>query len=163
MFSKMTSKNGKISRNPFVTSRLIRPYFLKKLLRYYTPKENDVTLQKAYTYAGLLVFATFADLIVYHWYMMGLSALGMKIRIACSSLIYRKCLKQRTGVGLEVGKIINLLSNDANRFDLALPVIHFVWMAPVAILAEVLYLYFAVDSTATAGVAVLVLSLLFES
>jgi hypothetical protein len=76
MFSKMTSKNGKISRNPFVTSRLIRPYFLKKLLRYYTPKENDVTLQKAYTYAGLLVFATFADLIVYHWYMMGLSALG---------------------------------------------------------------------------------------
>ncbi|KAH0807341.1 hypothetical protein GEV33_015450 [Tenebrio molitor] len=141
---------------------LIRPYFLKKLLRYYTPKENDVTLQKAYTYAGLLVFATFADLIVYHWYMMGLSALGMKIRVACCSLIYRKCLKQRTGVGLEVGKLINLLSNDANRFDLALPMIHFVWMAPVAILAEVLYLYFVVDSTATAGVAVLVLSLLFE-
>jgi hypothetical protein len=48
-------------------------------------------------------------------------------------------------------------------FDLAVPVIHFVWMAPIAILVEIFYLYFAVDSTATAGVAVLVLSLLFES
>nr|KAH0807352.1 hypothetical protein GEV33_015439 [Tenebrio molitor] len=141
---------------------LIRPYVLKKLLRYYSSKENDVTLQRAYTYAGLLVFGTFADLIAYHWYMMGLSALGMKIRIACCSLIYRKCLKQTTGVGLEVGKIINLLSNDANRFDLALPMIHFIWIVPVVIVVEILYLYFAVDSTATAGVAVLVLSLLFE-
>jgi ATP-binding cassette subfamily C (CFTR/MRP) protein 4 len=161
----MFSKNEKllVSRNSFVTSRLMRPHFLKKLLHYYTPKENDVTLQKAYTYAGLLVFATLVESIAYHWYMMGLSVLGMKIRIACSSLIYRICLKQRTGVGLEVGKIINLLSNDANRFDLAVPVIHFVWMAPIAILVEILYLYFAVDSTATAGIAVLVLSLLFEN
>jgi ATP-binding cassette subfamily C (CFTR/MRP) protein 4 len=140
----------------------MRPHFLKKLLHFFSPQKNEVTLQKAYMYAGLLVFATFVDLITYHWYMMGLSVLGMKIRVACSSLIYRKCLKQSVGVGLEVGKIINLLSNDANRFDLALPVIHFVWMTPVVILVGIVYLYFTVDSTATAGVVGLLLSLLFE-
>ncbi|KAJ3617908.1 hypothetical protein MTP99_006991 [Tenebrio molitor] len=104
----------------------------------------------------------FADVVTYHWYTMRLSALGMKIRIACSSLIYRKYLKQRIGEGLNGSKIINLPSNDANRFDLALLVILFVWVTPVLMLVEIFYLYFAVDSIATAGVVVLVLSLLFE-
>jgi ATP-binding cassette subfamily C (CFTR/MRP) protein 4 len=114
-------------------------------------------------YADLLVFSMFADVITYHWYMIRLFALGMKIRVACCSLIYRKYLKQRIGEGLNGSKIINLPSNDANRFDLALLVILFVWVTPVLMLVEIFYLYFAVDSIATAGVVVLVLSLLFES
>jgi ATP-binding cassette subfamily C (CFTR/MRP) protein 4 len=101
---------------------------------YYSPYETDVPLQKAYMYADLLVFSMFADVITDHWYMIRLFALGMKIRVACCSLIYRKCLKQRIGEGLNGSKIINQPSNDANRFDLALLVILFVWVTPVLML-----------------------------
>ncbi|KAF7269081.1 hypothetical protein GWI33_017838 [Rhynchophorus ferrugineus] len=66
---------------------------------------------------------------------------GMRVRVACCSLIYRKVLRLRlTSLGGKtVGNAINLMSNDVMRFDMAPLFLHYLWIAP---LQGVLICYF---------------------
>jgi ATP-binding cassette subfamily C (CFTR/MRP) protein 4 len=85
---------------------------LKKLIKYYTPGQTEVTPSQAYTYAALIVFLYLIRTLFYNWLLIEMTALGMKIRIACSSLIYRKTLKMKKHILQKIteGQIINLLS-----------------------------------------------------
>lgn len=59
--------------------------------------------------------------------------IGMKIRLAISSLVYRKilCLSSSALNEASPGKIINLLSNDVSRFDLAMVLLNTTWIVPL--------------------------------
>lgn len=65
--------------------------------------------------------------------MMGIQHLSMKMRIACSSLVYRKSLKlSKTALGrTTVGHVVNLLSNDVSKFDQGFVLAHFIWIGPI--------------------------------
>lgn len=68
---------------------LSQPLALGKLMNYYTPHQTRVSLQEAYLYAGVLILTSFLSVVVSHSYMLASHHLGMKMRIACCSLIYR--------------------------------------------------------------------------
>ncbi|XP_031329087.1 multidrug resistance-associated protein 4-like [Photinus pyralis] len=57
---------------------------------------------------------------------------AMRVRAGCCALIYRKALKlSRTALGESAaGKVVNLLSNDVSRFDVASVFVHHMWVAP---------------------------------
>lgn len=61
---------------------------------------------------------------------------GMKVRIAVSSIIYRKVLRMsQTALGeTSPGQIINLLSNDVNRFDSMSKFVHALWCSPFLVI-----------------------------
>ncbi|WAQ93730.1 MRP4-like protein [Mya arenaria] len=71
------------------TSRLVQPLLLGGLIRYFTPGP-EVTKTESLLYAGGVSLCTLILAITHHPYFFGVQRIGMKIRIACSSLLYRK-------------------------------------------------------------------------
>ncbi|KAI8822919.1 P-loop containing nucleoside triphosphate hydrolase protein [Fimicolochytrium jonesii] len=66
---------------------------------------------------------------------------GTQIRVAFIAAIYRKCLNLSVSNASSTGLIVNLVSNDVQRFEDAGPFAHYAWIAPVE-LAMALYLMY---------------------
>lgn len=70
--------------------RIAQPVFLGWLVDYYSPGHNNINQNQAYMYAGAVVLCSALNVFVVHPYMMAILHMGMKFRVACCSLIYRK-------------------------------------------------------------------------
>ncbi|XP_012339261.1 probable multidrug resistance-associated protein lethal(2)03659 [Apis florea] len=143
-----------------IVLRVLQPLFLGRLLRMYNSNDNlEEEKENAYLYAGGIILCSFLLLFVSHPYMMGVLHIGMKLRVACCTLIYRKALKlSRTALGdTTVGQAVNLLSNDVNRFDIAIIYIHYLWIGPLETIIITYFMYRQVELSAMFGVIVLLL------
>lgn len=123
------------------------------------PDQTTVSQSEAYYYAAGVVACSLFSVLLSHPYILGNSHVGMKMRVACCSLIYRKALRlSKTSLGqTTVGQIVNLLSNDVNRFDVAVMGAHFLWVGPVETIIVTYLMYRQVQSAAVMGVIVLLL------
>jgi ATP-binding cassette, subfamily C (CFTR/MRP), member 4 len=93
------------------------PIFLGGIILYFDdPKEDGLNI--AYFHAAGIIICSFCSVVANHILMLNNLAMGMKIRIAACSLIYRKALKlsKRALINTTSGQIVNLLSNDVGRF-----------------------------------------------
>lgn len=99
------------------------------------------------------------NIFVIHPYMMAILHMGMKMRIACCSLIYRKALRlSKTALGeTTIGQAVNLLSNDVNRFDVAIIFLHYLWIGPLETIIVTYFMYQEVGASAVIGVATLLM------
>ena len=143
----------------------VQPLCLRKILDYHTSNQTDVSLREAYTYAGISATTILLFMIVIHWTILQLTLLGLKVRIACSSLIFRRALKlKQSSLGkVPIGHVINLLSNDVNRFETCLPFLPHIWIAPVNLIIVTCILDFTLGHTAKCGIGVLVIFVIFQS
>ncbi|CAG2110956.1 unnamed protein product [Medioppia subpectinata] len=84
--------------------------------------------------------------------------LGMRARTPCCALIYKKSLKlNQLSMGkTTVGHIINLLSNDASRFDYVQ--LHY---TPTAIVTYIMYTYMGWSSMVPVGLIILLIAFQF--
>ncbi|TPX30555.1 hypothetical protein SmJEL517_g05897 [Synchytrium microbalum] len=64
---------------------------------------------------------------------------GMQTRVGMIAVIYAKCLRLYQNYATS-GLIVNLVSNDVQRFEDAAPFAHFIWVGPIQ---AILVLYFA--------------------
>ncbi|XP_033334914.2 ATP-binding cassette sub-family C member 4 isoform X1 [Megalopta genalis] len=152
------SSELQINENEDATRSVLQPLFLGSLLSYYG-NNNNITKDEAYLYAtGVILCSTFL-VFVNHPYMMAILHMGMKMRVACCTLIYRKALKlSRTALGeTTVGQAVNLLSNDVNRFDVAIIFLHYLWIGPLETIIILYFMYREVEISAIIGVAVLLM------
>ncbi|KAL2743664.1 putative multidrug resistance-associated protein lethal(2)03659 isoform X1 [Vespula maculifrons] len=136
---------------------VLQPLFLGYLLRYYNT--NEVSKNEAYLYALGIILCSAVNVFVVHPYMMAILHMGMKMRVACCSLIYRKALRlSRTALGkTTVGQAVNLLSNDVNRFDVAIIFLHYLWIAPLETIIITYFMFSEVQIAAIIGVATLLM------
>ncbi|KAG5883223.1 hypothetical protein JTB14_011415 [Gonioctena quinquepunctata] len=137
--------------------KLSQPIFLGKLMAYYEPNQTAVHINEAYLYASCIVFTSLMYVLISHTYLLDIQHLGMKMRIACCSLIYRKTLKlsKKALAKTTIGQMINLLSNDVNRFDNYFKYFHYLWAAPVETVVIMFMLYRVAGYTGLAGFSVL--------
>lgn len=137
--------------------------FLGHLLKFYNKmdklEDKQMPLQEAYLYAVGIIMCSAINIFVVHPYMMAILHMGMKMRVACCSLIYRKALKlSRTALGeTTIGQAVNLLSNDVSRFDVAIIFLHYLWLGPLETVIITYFMWSEVGWPAVYGVAALLL------
>lgn len=141
--------------------RLSQPLFLGRLVRYFSESNSDgtITLEEAYLYAAGVVLCSGLNIFAIHPYMMGIIHVGMKMRVACCSLIYRKALRlSMTALGeTTAGQVVNLMSNDVSRFDVAVIFLHYLWIGPIETFVVTYFIWLEVGPSAAIGVASLLL------
>ncbi|CAH0698992.1 unnamed protein product [Spodoptera exigua] len=133
--------------------RIAQPVFLGKLVEFYSPG-SSMKQEEAYMYAAAVVACSALNVFVVHPYMMAILHMGMKFRVACCSLIYRKSLRlSKTALGeTTVGQVVNLLSNDVNRFDVAIIFLHYLWIGPLATVIITYFMWVEISWAAVVGV-----------
>jgi ATP-binding cassette subfamily C (CFTR/MRP) protein 4 len=136
---------------------VVMPIAIGNLVTYFEKDQTQITTTEAYVYGGVIVFCRFADAVMAHGTMMGLVHIAMKMRVACSSLIYRKTLRlSRTALAATtVGHVVNLLSNDVNKFDQGFVLANFAWIAPIQAAVGTYLLYNEIGVCAIFGMALL--------
>ncbi|XP_014214767.1 probable multidrug resistance-associated protein lethal(2)03659 [Copidosoma floridanum] len=139
--------------------RIAQPIILAYLLRYFSG-QHDMEKSEAFIWGSGIVIELLLECLTYHPIMYAMMHIGMKIRVACCSLIYRKLLKISRSAPdskTSVGQIINLLSNDVNRLDYSVLSSHYLWISPIQTAIIAYLLYKEVDMAASLGLFALLL------
>ncbi len=112
-----------------------------------------------YYFAGSICILTLVNVVTSHPYFLETFVIGMQIRIAACNLIYKKALKISSSAmrTTTVGQIVNLMSNDVNRFDVSLVYAHYLVLGPLLMFCVIALLWYQIGISCLAGIAVLIL------
>ncbi|XP_065349429.1 probable multidrug resistance-associated protein lethal(2)03659 [Cloeon dipterum] len=140
--------------------RISQPIFLGRLIRYFA-SSTDISEDEAYLYAVGLIATSGLIVMIVHPYMMAVIHIGMQLRVATCSLIYRKALRlSHEAMGhTTAGQIVNLLSNDVNRFDIAPMFLHMLWIGPLQTALCAYLMYVQMDWPVFVGIGILLLTI----
>uniref|UniRef100_A0A673TNA9 Multidrug resistance-associated protein 4 n=1 Tax=Suricata suricatta TaxID=37032 RepID=A0A673TNA9_SURSU len=148
-------------------TKVIQPIFLGKIINYFENHNpaDSVALHEAYIYAAVLSACTLVLAILHHLYFYHVQCAGMRLRVAMCHMIYRKALRlSNTAMGkTTTGQIVNLLSNDVNKFDQVTIFLHFLWAGPLQAIAVTALLWMEIGISCLAGMAVLIILLPLQS
>ncbi|CAH0722570.1 unnamed protein product, partial [Brenthis ino] len=126
------------------TARTIQPLLFANLLSYWSANASEsITRQEAGYYAIGMLALSFVALMTQHHNSLFVNRFSLKMKVATSSLIYRKILRMSQTAVNEVaaGKVVNLLSNDIARFDSAIMFLHYLWLVPLQLAIVMYFLY----------------------
>ncbi|NXS19468.1 MRP4 protein, partial [Mystacornis crossleyi] len=145
------------------TLKIVQPIFLGKIINYFEnyDSSDEVALNFAYCYAGALSVCTLILATMHHLYFYHVQRAGMKLRVAMCHMIYRKALRLSNVAMAKTttGQIVNLLSNDVNKFDQVTIFLHFLWAGPLQAVAVTVLLWMEIGPSCLAGMAVLIILL----
>ncbi|ELR61518.1 hypothetical protein M91_14596, partial [Bos mutus] len=155
-------------------TRVVQPIFLGKMIsciENYDPNDST-SLHEAYGYAAGLSACVLVWVVLHHLCFYHMQRVGMRLRVAVCHMIYRKALRlSSSAMGkTTTGQIVNLLSNDVNRFDqvscprgILFHFLHYVWVGPLLAVTVTTLLWMEIGISCLAGMAVLIIILLLQS
>uniref|UniRef100_A0AC11BKC5 Uncharacterized protein n=1 Tax=Ovis aries TaxID=9940 RepID=A0AC11BKC5_SHEEP len=147
-------------------TRVVQPIFLGKMVSYIENynSSDSAALHEAYGYAAGLSACVLVWAVLHHLYFYHIQRAGMRLRVAMCHMIYRKSLHlSSSAMGkTTTGQIVNLMSNDVNRFDQVM-FLHYLWMGPLQAVAVTALLWMEIGMSCLAGMAVLIILLLLQS
>lgn len=119
----------------FVVIWPLIPYTLALFIEYFSEEKTPASYSRAHIYNFLLNFFSALSSIMFSQTFLTQGRVGMRIRVACCSLMYRKILRLNwAGLGkTEPGQVVNLMSNDVNRFDLVTIYLNYVLIMPLLV------------------------------
>ncbi|GFQ66175.1 hypothetical protein TNCT_86262 [Trichonephila clavata] len=143
---------------------VLQPIFLGYLIEHFS-RMKTLTETSLYIFTAAVCLLAAMFVFTHHKYFFGAQRIGMRLRIACCTLLYRKSLKlsQSALSRTTVGQMVNLLSNDVNRFDQSVVYLPYLIAGPIqtAIIIGVLWMHIGYASLA--GVSVLLLYIPFQA
>lgn len=125
-------------------------------MRAFCSKDSDISHATAIQYASGLVLINAISIVANNQLSLIAYHNAMKIRVAVCSVIYKKVLRMsQTAMGdASPGKIVNLLSNDVNRFDSLTKFGNALWCSPFLVLAVGYLLWLEVQWAGLIGMAI---------
>ncbi|KAK6635825.1 hypothetical protein RUM44_001079 [Polyplax serrata] len=162
--SKLSGREPKLVYAVIKCFGLIQPILLGQLLSYFT-LSTEMTLNEALLYASAMVGCIFLSSLFGSHYLKNSFQHGMKLRVACSSLLYRKSLKiDKSALGdVASGQVVNLLANDVSRFDFVTVFLHYMWSAPLGAIVIIYYMWTSAGPISLVGVLAILLVVPLQS
>uniref|UniRef100_A0A182P628 Uncharacterized protein n=1 Tax=Anopheles epiroticus TaxID=199890 RepID=A0A182P628_9DIPT len=141
-----------------IVLRLLQPIFLGRLLLYFREGSN-VTREDALYYACCMVAVRAIIVLCDNQYGIISVLTGVKAKIAVCSVVYRKSLRlARNALGdTSPGKMVNLMSNDVNRFDIASYLVCFMWTSPLVMVLAAVLLWYEIGWSGVLGLVAIVI------
>ncbi|NWJ00706.1 CFTR regulator, partial [Crypturellus undulatus] len=145
-------------------TKSVQPLLLGRIIASYDPDNSHERSIAYYLGIGLCLLFLVRTLLI-HPAIFGLHHIGMQMRIAMFSLIYKKTLKLSSRVldKISTGQLVSLLSNNLNKFDEGLALAHFVWIAPLQVILLMGLLWEMLQASAFSGLAFLIILVLFQA
>nr|XP_047906947.1 cystic fibrosis transmembrane conductance regulator [Anser cygnoides] len=145
-------------------TKSVQPLLLGRIIASYDPDNSSERSIAYYLGIGLCLLFLVRTLLI-HPSIFGLHHIGMQIRIALFSLIYKKTLKLSSKVldKISTGQLVSLLSNNLNKFDEGLALAHFVWIAPLQVALLMGLLWDMLQASAFSGLAFLIVMAFFQA
>jgi ATP-binding cassette subfamily C (CFTR/MRP) protein 4 len=136
-----------------IVLRSFQPVVLAFFINSFS-SDNPNTLNEMYIFGSVLITQSLLIVISMHHIEFGQASIGMRIRVAVSSLIYRKMLKlNKKSLGeTAAGQVVNLLSNDVNRFDFVIIALHYLWIMPFQVVLVTYLIWRQMGVSTLAGV-----------
>ncbi|KAG6461030.1 hypothetical protein O3G_MSEX012378 [Manduca sexta] len=141
--------------------RTVQPMLFAELLSYWSVDSN-MTRYDAGFYALAMLGLNFVAVMCQHHNSLFVARFGLKIKVATSSLIFRKLLRMSQVASGDIagGKLVNLLSNDVARFDYAFMFLHNLWVIPIQAAVVLYFLYVAAGYAPFVGLFFVILLIL---
>ncbi|XP_043798521.1 ATP-binding cassette sub-family C member 4-like isoform X2 [Apis laboriosa] len=161
IFWKKYLYTGLLLSIQYLILMVINPILVSWIISYFKIDENAKRMEKleVVTYICYLLLSIMVIVCISHHVDLLTQQIGMRIRIACSSLIYRKILRLSKGALTHIssGQVINLLSNDVRRFDEICYYLNYIWITPIQFVIIFVILWHAVGIPSIIGIAILLL------
>ncbi|XP_037285276.2 ATP-binding cassette sub-family C member 4 isoform X2 [Rhipicephalus microplus] len=142
---------------------VMQPMMLGWVVRYFAAPESISKTEFYLSAAGVSILGGM-HIFTHHPYFFNMQRMGMRIRIACCSLVYRKALRlsQAALSKTAVGQMVNLLSNDVNRFDQSVLFVPYLVAGPLqtAVITWVLWQHLGISCIA--GISFILLYIPFQ-
>lgn len=121
--------------------------------------EQSEAQWKGYFYVGLLLIAAILQTVILSQYFYRMRIVGMRIRTALVSAIYRKALRMSNAARKEstVGEIVNLMAVDAQIFVNLMLYLNMIWSSPLQIILALYFLWDILGPSVLAGFAVMII------
>ncbi len=144
-----------------VTSQFASPLILQQIVAGLacvpSASQTCPTTRDLYGFAGLLAAASVTYNVVASHERLMLAVFGLRFRNKLMAAVYRKTLRLSSGALQEesAGRIVTLMSNDAQKVTEFFPTIHEIWAAPALIAASIWLLYNVLEWSTFVGLAVI--------
>ncbi|KAJ3127452.1 Multidrug resistance-associated protein 4 [Nowakowskiella sp. JEL0407] len=125
--------------------------FLGYLLVYFQTPSAPLT--DGIIYSVVLSLFVLLHAILHHIEFWLAMRCGMQLRIGFITAIYKKCLQLSIAHTSSSGLIVNIVSNDVQRFEDCSPFLHFIWLGPLEVLIVWYFMYQQIGLASIAAVA----------
>ncbi|CAG2180534.1 unnamed protein product, partial [Oppiella nova] len=141
-----------------------QPLLLGIVIEYFSKVENR-TFEHACVAAGAVCFSSALLISLYHPAKFLVMQMGMRLRVSSCTLVYKKSLRlsRASLCKTTVGQIVNLMSNDVNRFDAFTAYVCNLLVAPVQTVIAIYIIYTEISYHCFIGVALLLLFVPFQA
>ncbi|KAL5244983.1 hypothetical protein ACI65C_012393 [Semiaphis heraclei] len=134
----------------------VSPQVLRHLISFV--RNSNEPLWRGYFYIFLMMVTAILQTLILSQYFHRMFLVGMRVRTALTSAIYRKALRisNTARKSFTTGEIVNLMAVDAHRFIDVITYLNLVWSAPFQIALAVYFLWQLLGPSALAGLFLMI-------